>query len=261
VNVLAAQYRQFNRKLYASLPWGYRVAGLMLYLASSLTDSLGKVIYFELIKAGVTDMPDVSGAPAHEFVDKFPRNPERLPAGYGRKFADRVYATLLSKTRNPDKVEEVLSNYFVIVSRKGIPVPNDSTLAQAEGYVMRSILNSLKDYVRGESGREDRGTLKPHLKSIDDPGEGEGHALNIADPNAFKSLDDMLPQSELRRLMRDLEHINPRAPSWLEAQLEGLSNTELAAEWGVGKSAITMWERDHLPKIKKMVLDYVREVA
>lgn len=253
MNVLAAQFRQFNRQLYASLPWGYRVAGLMLYLASSLTDSLGKVIYFELIKSGVTNMPDVNGAPAHEFVDKYPRNPERLPAGYGRKFADRIYATLLGKARNPNTVEEAISDYLVTLSRKGIPVPEGSTLAQAEGYVMRSVLNSLKDYLKGSRGPDMRGG-----PSLDEEEVAE-HILT--DPQAFKNLDDMLPQSELRRLMRELEHINPRAPSWLEAQLEGLSNVELAAEWGVGKSAISEWERTNLPKIKKMVLDHIREAA
>lgn len=258
MNVLAAQFRQFNRKLYASLPWGYRVAGLMLHLASSVTDSLGKVIYFELIKAGVDGMPDVNGAPASEFLDKHPKNPERLPTGYGRKLADRLYAILLSKTKNPDAVEEVISDYLVTVSRKGIPVPVGSTLSQAESYVKNSVMNALSDYFRANKGRKDRGGVKPSDLSIDDENSEFG---NLADPNAFKNLDDMLPQSDLRQLMRDLEHINSRAPSWLEAQLEGLSNTELAAEWGVGKSAISEWERTNLPKIKKLVLDYVREAA
>lgn len=258
MNVLAAQFRQFNRQLYASLPWGYRVAGLMLHLASSVTDSLGKVIYFELIKAGVGDMPDVNGAPASEFLDKHPKNPERLPTGYGRKLADRLYAILLSKTRNPDAVEEVISDYLVTVSRKGIPVPAGSTLSQAEGYVKSSVMNALSDYFRASKGRKDRGGIRPDSQSLDDENSEFG---NLADPNAFKNLDDMLPQADIRRLMRDLEHVNARAPSWLEAQLEGLSNTELAAEWGVGKSAISEWERTNLPKIKKIVLDYVREAA
>lgn len=258
MNVLAAQFRQFNRQLYASLPWGYRVAGLMLHLASSVTDSLGKVIYFELIKAGVRDMPDVNGAPASEFVDKHPRNPERLPTGYGRKLADRLYAILLTKTRSPDSVEEVISDYLVTVTRKGIPVPEGSTLAQAEGYVKNSVMNALSDYFRANKGRKDRGGVRPDNQSLDDEDSGFG---NLADPNAFKNLDNLLPQADIRRLMQELESVNPRAPSWLEAKLEGLSGVELAAEWGVGKSAISEWERTNLPKIKKLVLNYVREAA
>jgi DNA-directed RNA polymerase specialized sigma24 family protein len=208
-------------------------------LASTLTDTLGKVVYFELIKAGVADMPDVNGAPASEFVEKHPRNPERLPTGYGRKLADRIYAMLLSKTRNPDAVEEILSNYLVTVSRKGIPVPSTEPLEKAEKYVARSILNALSDYIRGEEGREDRGGKKPKLRSLnEETPEGQERFVNLSDPDAFRHLDNMLPHSDLQRLMKDLERINPRAVSWLEAQLEGVSNVDLAAEWGVGKSAI-----------------------
>lgn len=248
---LLAKAWDLSRRIYASLPWGYRVAGLMLRIASGLTETVGKVLYAEFIKAGVAEMPPIKG----ETPAKGPIKPEKLPSGYGKRFGERLYAALLSKSRNPDTVEEAISNLLLKAAdgRLG-DIRDGASLREAERYVVQVGLQELKYLWRKEQGRSDH--QQRRMVDIDDEVQ-----VNLSDPNSFRHLDQMLPKDELARLMRDLEAVDPRAPSWLEAQLDGVSNVQLAQEWGVGKSRITGWENDHVPAIKRVVMKYVQDAA
>lgn len=247
---LLAKAWDLSRRIYASLPWGYRVAGLMLHIASSLTDTLGKVVYSEFIKAGVAEMPPLNGeVPARGDI-----KPGKLPSGYGKRFGERLYAALLAKSRNPDTVEEAISNLMLKIAdgRLG-SVREGSNLREAEQYVIRQALSELSNLWRKEHGRGERS--QRFTDDIDEVG------VNLSDPNSFRELDQMLPKSELSKLMRDLESVNERAPSWLEAKLDGLTGTQLAQEWGVGKSRIVGWEDRYLPAIKKVLTKYIQDAA
>ncbi len=237
IRPILARLRDLNRRVYASLPWGFRVANVILKLAYSITETVGRVCYAEFLKANVEGMP-----PGAEPGTK----PERLPPGYGQRFGERLYALLLQKSRNPDMVEEVLAELMVTASKGKFDIRPGTTLRGAEQYVIRAALNILINIIRSNKRNQ--------TEEIDD-------TVDVSDPNAFQSLDKMLPRAELERLMQDLSRINPRAPSWLEAQLEGLRNVELAEEWGVSKSNITGWEQRYVPEIKKVVLRYLREAA
>ena len=247
-----AKARELSRLIYASLPWGYRVAGVFIHLASSLTDTVGKVIYHAFIQAGVEGMPLISGEPPT--LEKFKR-PERLPSGYGKRFAEKLYALLLAKARNPDVVEEVLSQFLVKVAQGKLEgLKPGAPIGMAEGYVSQMVVRVLMDHLRAEFGRHEK-SRKPKLEDIDAEG------FNPADPDAFRHLDKMLPRSEMTRLMRDLEQVNDRAPSWLEAKLNGLKGVEIAEEWGVGKSRITEWENRYVPEIKAIMIQYLQDAA
>lgn len=248
IHLLAAKACALSRRIYASFPWGYRVAGVMLHLASGLTSDVGKVLYAAFLKAGVDGMPPVKD------VEKAVKNPALLPTGYGKRFAERLYATLLSKVRNPATVEDILGRLMEQVAQGKLEgLKPGSPLIAAEQFVMTMAMRLRSEYIRKEFGRPDR-SLKPRMEQLDE-------TIDFEDPDSFKNFGELLPSSEVERLMRDLSKIDTRAPSWLEAKLSGLSNVEIAEEWGVGKSRVTGWEKDHLPAIKKVILRYVEEAA
>lgn len=245
---LLAKARHLSRRIYASLPWGYRVAGLFLHIASNLTDTLGRVSYLEFIRAGVADMPPLNGETPS-------RDLKRVPPGYGKRFGDKVYAMLLNKSRNPDTVEDVLSTLMTNIASGKMGIRAGASLREAESYVTQSALNLLKMVWRKDNNRREQ-----DLPSSDPDGEDDVQ-VNFEDPNSFRHLDKLLPQAELSRLMADLERINKRAPSWLEAKLDGLTGVEIAQEWGVGKSRITGWEQEYVPAIKRTLTRYIQDAA
>ncbi len=238
IRPILARLRDLNRRVYASLPWGFRVANVLVKLSYGLTETVGRIFYSLFLDSGVEDMP-----PGAEPGTK----PDRLPSGYGRRFGERLYAMLLQKARNPSLVEDVLSEMMVTVSRDKFNFPPGTSLKGAEQYVIRTAVNHLINLIRSNKHND-------RYIDIDD-------MVDVSDPNSFQNLDNVLPRQELEKLMEDLRRVHPRAPSWLEAQLEGLKNVELAEEWGVSKSNITGWEHKYVPDIKKVVMKYLREAA
>jgi DNA-directed RNA polymerase specialized sigma24 family protein len=218
----------------------------MLHLASSITDSFGRASYLEFIRAGVVDMPPLNGAPPS-------RDLKSVPPGYGKKFGDRVYAVLLSSSRNPDVVEDALSRTLMKMVDGKLHLREGSSLRDAESYVLLAAKNSLKEIWRQKKPEQSFPTS--------DPENEDDVQINFMDPNSFRHLDKLIPKTELGRLMADLERVNERAPSWLEAKLDGLTGVEIAQEWGVGKSRITNWEHDNVPAIKRVLLRYIQEAA
>jgi hypothetical protein len=221
----------------------------MLHIASSLTDTVGRVFYGEFVKHGVVDMPPINGeVPAKTL--------KTVPSGYGKRFGERLYATLLSKSRNPDAAEEALSiTMSQVVEGKLKSLREGAALREAEQYVVQMALNNLLSAWRKEHGRTDRGNAR-YMEDID-----SDNLLDLSNPASFRSLDHMLPKAELSRLMAELEKLNERAPSWLEAKLDGLGGTEIAQEWGVGKSRIVGWEQRYLPEIKRVLTKYIQDAA
>lgn len=244
---LLARARKLSRQIYASLPWGYRLAGVLLHIASGITDTLGRVVYLNFINSGVTDMPPLNGATPS-------RDLKKVPPGYGKPFGDRLYASLLSKSRNPDTVEDVLSTLMINITAGKMKIREGASLREAESYATQAALYLLKGVWRKEKNRREQ-DLPTGLDTE------EGPQINLADPNSFRHLDKLIPKSELSRLMSDLERINERAPSWLEAKLEGLTGVEIAQEWGVGKSRITGWEQQYVPDIKRVLTRYIQDAA
>jgi len=239
---LLARVRAFNRRVYSSLPWGFRVAQVLIKLSSSLTETVGRVFYAIFLDAGVEGMPPgpEPGTPAG-----------KLPRDYGRRFGERLYAFLLQKAKNATTVEDVLSEMMVTASRDKFDLKPGTSLRGAEQYVMRAAQNHLINHIR-----KDKTNKRLYDFEVDDEG-----GFDMADPDAFRHLDNFLPRSELQQLMRELEGVHARAPSWLEAQLEGLKNVELAEEWGVTKPAVTMWEQKYVPQIKNVVMKYLKAAA
>lgn len=252
---LVARLRDLNRRIYSSLPWGYRLAQVVLHMASSLTDTVGKVFYMEFLKSRVEDMPPINGQPALEVAEEFKGRPERLPRGYGAKFGARVFATLLQKVRNPELVEEIISQLLLNVARKKFSFEGMS-LSKAENFVITSAMNLVTDYLRGEYGRG-KERRKRDL-SLDSPVNDSTTIEDLlSDPSAFKSIDNMLSSSELSRMTAELDRLHPRAADWFTAKLNGDKSKEIAEAWGVSPAAVSQFEAKVMPKVKEILYKYL----
>jgi DNA-directed RNA polymerase specialized sigma24 family protein len=220
----------------------------LLHIASSLTDTVGRVIYQEFIRAGIVDMPPINGETPSRDIKK-------VPPGYGKRFGDRLYAMLLSKSRHPDTVEDTLSIVMQHITEGKMHLREGSTIREAENYITQVALNTIKTIWRREKTR-----FEDSFQPTDTDVEGDPQ-INFADPNSFRHLDKLIPKSELTRLMADLADVHERAPGWLEAKLEGLKSIEIAQEWGVGKSGVSEWERKYVPSIKRVLVQYIQDAA
>lgn len=258
---LLANLRAFNRRVYSSLPWGYRLAQVMIHMASGLTETLGKVFYAKFLEAGLEDLPAIDGQPALAVADRYKNKPERLPRGYGAKFGARIYATLLQKSRNPDLVEEVSSQLLVNVARDRFSF-SGMTLNKAENFVVASALNLLTDALRAQGGRGKERRKKD--LSLNTPITDNSTIEDILnDPSAFKSLDDLLSRSDLNRMVAELDKIYPRSGEWFEAKLRGDKSKEIAEAWGVTPARVSQFETnlEKDPRVREILVKYLDVAA
>lgn len=251
-NPLALKASALSRRIYASLPWGYRVAQLFEKLAADPLEAFSRFIYAEFLKAGVQGMPVPDSMTLEELTAKAQgaQGADRLPRGYGRAFGQKVWAITLRKYRDPEIVEDALSAIAIRVTTGKLRVREGTPLTQAESFVITSVLNAAMDAFRA-SRRRDKGVV--------DNTDEAGNALDINDPKAFEKIDEMLPAWQMARIMEGLKKVHERAPSWVEAQLEGLTGREIASEWGVSPQSVSMWESKHVPKIKQVMYRHLSE--
>jgi RNA polymerase sigma factor (sigma-70 family) len=237
-----------SRRIYASLPWGFRVAQLFLKLSFSITDTLGKVVYAQFALAGVEGLPPIKGQDALSMPETLFKHPERLPTGYGKNFANQIYAYLLKKTRNPAKVEEVISEMLMRIT-KGFDLRNGIPLGQAESYVFRLANFALTDVMR----KKQRGDV-----SLDSPTDDEDYRLDPADPQTYRDLEDLIPQSELNDILRAIGKVHPKAVDWFKGQLEGVTNRDLAEQWGVSEPRVNQLVHVIEPAVKKILQQHLQ---
>ena len=254
---LAAQASKLSRRIFASLPWGFRLAHLLTKLAVDTQEAFGRLAYAEFLKSGVTGLPDIKGMPALSFRSEIqgPRAADKLPKGYGKPFGIKVWKIALSKFYQPELVEEAISHVMIKLVSGGVNIREGTDLKQAEAFIITSVMNAATDALRKKK-RE-----APSRSLIQDDGEGGVEEVDISDPHAFRDLERMIPQSEMGKIMQELRRINERAPAWVEAKLDGLSDREIAEEWGVTPSAIINFKNRYFDKIEAVFNKYLSDAA
>lgn len=227
--LLSKRAEDLRRRIFASLPWGYRLASFLLRLSSSILDAFGRVMYAEFIKRGVTDMPDIGGQPAASWKERLdkagPRAGDMIPRGTGREFAQKAWKILLSQTKNPEMAEEVMT----LVIEKIIKNPKlvkAEPLRVAEGYIITALKATYIDRVRFEKRRKQ--ISGPSLTVEDE--SGESVTLDPEDPSSWKQVGELLPESELREIIRDLERLHPSAAAFVDLSFQGYTPTEMARQ-------------------------------
>jgi DNA-directed RNA polymerase specialized sigma24 family protein len=252
-DLLRLKATNLSRRIYASLPWGYRIGGVLLVLAGDGLDAFGRMAYSEFIRAVVRGMPDTpSGKPAFDFIQDVERKgPDALPVGYGKPFASRVYKILMSKFGDPEIAEESMSQVLLQIARHKIHIRNGSSLQEAEALLIVVALNAARDGLRARGRRREQSLVR------DD--ESAQTTVDVEDPEAFEQLDKLLPASELNAVLRELAEVHPRAPDWLRARLQGDSGQEIANDWGTTPSYVSKWQRTFVPQIKRLVDHHLRQ--
>jgi len=260
---LASRASDLKRRIYASLPFGYRVAQLLVRLKIAddfLKRNVGRALYAEFIKAGVTGMPDVKGEPALDLQDKIiglkERGPLLLPSGYGTAFGGEMWA-VASKflhTRDPEAISDVLQNVVVEVyartEREAKSQLRAEPLASAESFIKKLVNLRARDWLKkkdhGQSSLTDSETGgQPDLRSTKFLSR-LFHKIDRGDVGSFK------------REIGQIDRVNPDRPwSYIEGVIEGLSNTQIAKSWGVGRSVVTNKLKDWLPEFKRIFLKYM----
>lgn len=253
---LAAHAIKLSRTIFASLPWGFRLAHLLTKLAASTHEVFGRFIYAEFLKAGVVGLPDVNGVPALSLRSEIqgPRAADKLPRGYGKDFGEKVWRTLLVKIHNPEIAEEAISRMIMKATEGSLQIREGTDIRSAEGLIIKSAINAALDAVKYERYRI--GPSHPNPNENDDESE-----VDITDPRGFHELEHRVTHSDMAKILRELKQVNDRAPAWVEAQLEGLSNVEIAEEWGVSPAYVTKWTRTYTDRIQTVFNKYLRAVA
>jgi len=254
-HALARRASKLSRKIYAAMPWGYRVAGLLTILAADALDAFGRTMSAEMVMSVVRGMPEIGGKPAMDWIqDVHRKGADVLPTGTGREFAARVYKILLTKFGDPEIAEEAMSAVLLASARKKIHIANGVSMHEAGSYIITACLNAARDLLRARGRRREDSLVR-------DRDEDSGQNDEVEDPRAFERLDEALPASELRKILTELGDVHPRAPEWLKARLDGQSGQEISEAWQTTPSYVSKWQRTYLPQIKKVVEHHLREAS
>lgn len=256
---------QLRRKIWASLPFSLRLADFFTRFAVSFSEAFGKAIYSEFLTRGVVGMPDIKGRPASEFdLSKI----NYLPSGYGREFGQNTYRTLMSKFYQPEMVENIMGDFLVSFLEKGSEhIQPGTPLYAAARYVLQSLLNEGKNYLRTKSRR-----IKERSDIYYSP---EGEEQRIEQP--VYDEDDLERQVKkmLPRMQSHLKAIHPDASLYVKLSLiDGYSDREIIGdiEHGVpsmltqpyGKRGTPLDEKDwgmvYKPKIFKVLKENFSEL-
>ena len=261
--LLAKKASDLARRIYASLPWGVRVANFFLRLGSGIVDAFGQVAYAEFIKRGITGLPDIGNDPAASWQERLlkagPKAGDRVPRGYGRKYAQMIWNVMLSKTKNPEMVEELMTWAVEHLIAHPAVIKEGVSRQEAEAFVLMMLKNKSTDMFRSQGRRK---KIEGPSTTVDD--EGEQVTLDVMDPNAFKELAEMMPEHTLKAIVHDLEALHPNAAAYIDLAFQGYEDREIAQnamlpnmDQAVSPQALNQWKKKWLPRIQQVVMKYL----
>lgn len=244
---LAQRARRLSRRIFASLPWGFRLAHLFSFLSADAASTLGRSAYALFVASAVRNMPPVEGREALDLVRDIrgPEDAAKLPPDYGRVFGSRLFRSLLAKF-GPEIAEEAVAETLLKIVRGKVQVRNGAALSEAEALVSTVAINSARDLARGEQRRR---------RNVQD----DDGSLDLEDPQAYAEVERALSPTEMERVLRDLERVHPRARSFAEALLDGDTKSEIAQEWRVTPSYISKWLRENRDDLAAVLRRHLRE--
>lgn len=253
-HILHRRAINLSRKIYASFPWGFRIAELFSVLAADSLDAFGRVATAAMVLAVVRGVPDIGGKPASDWIqDVHRRGADALPSGTGRHFASKVYKILLTKFGNAEVAEEAMSKVMLQAARGKVHLHNGSDIHDAESYVITIALNAARDLLRGQGRRREDSLVRDR--------DDEPREIDVTDPEAFRDLDKSMSPSDMTRLLQDAGRVSPRAREYLESVLRGDTQSEWARELGVTDAAVSKFVRKIRPTLKKVLEDHLRSAA
>jgi len=231
MRALTARTNELNRRIYASLPWGFRVANLFVKLSIDSAESIGRLIHRLFAKAEVLDLPESERA-------------------YGQAFGNQLMRIMMRKFKNPELVEEAMSKLIEKILAKKVQIRPGADLKEAEGFVTTSLIRDALSLIRSKSRKREVGI----------PVDEKGRQMDFSDPSGWEDMENYLPPAKWREIQQQIRRkLGDKALSWVLAQMDGRTDRELAEEWGVSPRAVGKWGHSWAPKIKAVMLDYLRK--
>jgi DNA-directed RNA polymerase specialized sigma24 family protein len=253
-HLVARRATDLSRRIYASMPWGYRVATLLTVLAADALDTFGRAMSAEMILAAVRGMPDIGGKSSTDWIqDVHRKGADTLPSGTGREFAARTYKILLTRF-DAEIAEEAMSAVLLASARKKIHITNGSSARDAESYIITACLNAARDLLRARGRRREDSLVRDR----DDDGV---ETTDVTDPEAFRDLEESISRKDMAQILHDAERISPRAREYLEVVLRGDSQSDWARELGVTDAAVSKFVRKIRAPLQKMLIEHLRSAA
>jgi len=259
---LAARAARLSRQVYASLPWRYRLAQLLLKLAVEPQEAHGNFFYGVFVKAGVQEMPDIGKTPAKDFpgrdnkIEVLVNAIRRVDSRYGHKFGGRVWGVACSRF-GYRITEEAISWMVEKLTRKPDIIKGKYALNQAESYVVDGVLKRCKDMVK-------RHWRKKEKSLTVDVGEQPTQRV-VADPSALNEMVSKIPKWEIKRMMSRLRSVDrkhpERAPQYIEMVLNDMTDTAMSKEWDMSIKAVGLWKRRNRTKLWDILKDYLPGAA
>lgn len=258
-----------NRSIWASLPWGYRLATVFLRLAdASMADLWGRQLGALFLQAGVTDMPP----PGPRWNPARP-NPGNLPAGYLRREAMMAYQVALKKIGNPQDAEDVVQDALLKVMEGGTKV-KAAPLKSALSYFVTSVgwaadnLAKRKRNRRTDSPKEDEdgeGESDRDMGMVDKTFDRNPYWYD--DPGDYRLIERLFsPATWERKVKPALARIHPAMPEFFDMLLDSPNPNQGIQEVlrnlpgypeGATRNGYVNW----LNWLKKKVAPLLRELA
>ena len=205
--------RETRASVFRSLPWGYRVAHLFTVLSSGTVDVFAKTVGWVFLHQKVEGLEPPPGWT--------PRTPINLtPGAPFAKFANEVFRRCLGKFRDAELVEDAMSEVMSKFAMKPDLLTEGTPLQSAQGLISKSVMNLCLNKIKSKN-------LRRTDSLYDTDGEGEEHTIDVEDPKALRSLDDLLSREQMAAIKRDIAKILPWAPAYLDMVLDGHDDEEI----------------------------------
>lgn len=208
--LLFASVDVLSRKVFASLPFGLRLASIYQKLATSIGELFGRTVYAIALYHGTPGLPEINGAPAlnfgpqngeslKKFVDKFTLRP--VDRKYGAKFGMQIFS-VLRKATSESQAEDILLDLMGDLLDPSSRISSyfkKSDLRGIEQALYTSAKNAFKDELRKQVSRK-----TDQFKTDEDGSE-------IEPPGKASDVEKMdLTQADETRLMEFIEKEGPR---------------------------------------------------
>lgn len=228
---------ELRASIFRSLPIGVRFARVLTALstiAGPFAQTLGSVFLLR----NVQGMPD----PGPRWNPKARKPADTLPRGYFEDFGRKVELTFLRKVRDPDLVEDAMMTVMTKIFLHPELIQEGSSLTSAQGFVLTSVGNAVKDAVKSQGRRRE--------VSLHDTDEDESPSgmIELDDPGAADTFREMFFRLNMRAVKQDLAKIAPWAPGYLDMVLEGYEDIEIIGDPKKGRESL-LAKRLHLPEL------------
>jgi hypothetical protein len=269
VNRLIQAADRQRRLIWATLPFHYRWAELLIRLAVDPQTTFGQIIYTVFLRRGVTGMPEINGKPAEEYdLNKAPHH--LVPPGYGRDFASKVWAAAV-RLLGPDGAQDMMQELMLTIQSRPEKLSEGRTLSQAQGYVLGMLKLESLEAIRLR--KRHPGDYGEHLPA--GGGEDDAPKVELADTSAVVEIMEWINEQSrgkvMPALMRDLARI-PGAVPYVQAVLrDGLTDAEIVGDYRKGRPAAVEWFQENpmtvqnfgnrvKPKIREVFQKYVQDL-